>query len=243
MIVWLASYPRSGNTFFRILLNNVYGVKTFSVHDDPLLEQIGVADIVGHEKLPDDINALRESSETHFVKTHRLPEPGDVSPAVYIIRDGRDALVSHAKYVLSFQKKKTVLKSVAAALGYDDFPRTLRKLIVEEPRYGGWGGHARKWLDQRGEAPAAVARYEDLLEAPQREVERSLTEVGVRLEALTDGKVPDFAALQARSPEFFRKGKTGSWREEMPPELQELFLIEHGDVMRRFGYLPAEAGT
>ena len=28
MIVWLASYPRSGNTYFRILLNHLYGIKT-----------------------------------------------------------------------------------------------------------------------------------------------------------------------------------------------------------------------
>ena len=30
MIVWLASYPRSGNTFFRILLHHLYRLPTYS---------------------------------------------------------------------------------------------------------------------------------------------------------------------------------------------------------------------
>ena len=34
VIVWLASYPRSGNTFLRIVLHRLYGVPTYSVYDD-----------------------------------------------------------------------------------------------------------------------------------------------------------------------------------------------------------------
>ena len=33
MIVWLASYPRSGNTFLRVVLHNVYGVATYVRYD------------------------------------------------------------------------------------------------------------------------------------------------------------------------------------------------------------------
>ncbi|HMJ91237.1 MAG TPA: hypothetical protein VK530_15560, partial [Candidatus Acidoferrum sp.] len=90
MIVWLASYPRSGNTFFRIVLHHVYNLKTFSVYNDPELEKIGVAEVVGHETMPASLDELRSSSEVFFVKTHELP--ADKDPAIYIVRDGRDAL-------------------------------------------------------------------------------------------------------------------------------------------------------
>ena len=34
MLVWLASYPRSGNTFSRIALNRLYGFTTTTGYDD-----------------------------------------------------------------------------------------------------------------------------------------------------------------------------------------------------------------
>lgn len=64
MIVWLASYPRSGNTYLRMLLHQLHGLKTYSVYDDPLLELLdGSAEAVGHEKLPGSLDGL-ESHET-----------------------------------------------------------------------------------------------------------------------------------------------------------------------------------
>jgi hypothetical protein len=34
MIVWLASYPRSGNTFVRTLLHSAFGLESYSLHCD-----------------------------------------------------------------------------------------------------------------------------------------------------------------------------------------------------------------
>ena len=38
------------------------------------------------------------------------------------------------------------------------------------------------------------------------------------------------------SEKNFRKGKAGSWKEEMSPEVQRLFWRLHGDTMRQMGY-------
>ena len=55
MVVWLASYPRSGNTFLRIVLHRLYGVPTYSVYDDddPVAQRVG-PDLGFAEKQLDD---------------------------------------------------------------------------------------------------------------------------------------------------------------------------------------------
>jgi hypothetical protein len=235
MIVWLASYPRSGNTFFRVVLHHAYNLKTSSVYDEAVLDRVGVADVVGHEQLPAPVGELRASPEVFFVKTHDLPT--DDSPAVYLIRDGRDALVSHAKYVLSFGKKKGIpfLHNEEK-----EFERALEKLISEKPQFGGWSNHVRSWT-ARPNAKTVVVRFDELIASPQAQVEQALAMLDLNLKTLSGGAVPDFAALQKQSPEFFRKGKSGTWREEMSPRLQEIFMQHHREVMEQFGYLPAKA--
>ena len=97
MIVWLASYPRSGNTFLRIVLHRLYGVPTYSVYDDddPVAQRVG-PDLVGWRPKPGDRTEMIAAPGVHFVKTHKRRK-GDGSPAVYLVRDGRDALVSRAR--------------------------------------------------------------------------------------------------------------------------------------------------
>lgn len=61
-VIWLASFPRSGNTFFRVVLHEVYGIESSSFH----LESRYPLD-PGYDKYP-------------VVKTHLLPGqlvPGD----------------------------------------------------------------------------------------------------------------------------------------------------------------------
>jgi hypothetical protein len=85
---------------------------------------------------------------------------------------------------------------------------------------GGGGWSKGVWGVSTGSAPV-VLRF---------------ASVGVRAEARPDVALPDFPALQARWPEFFRKGRVGSWREEMSPALHELFWARHAEAMLRFGY-------
>src|SRR5437879_528140 len=87
----LASYPRSGNTFFRVILSHRYGL---TVHTDrPPPAEWG------------KIGLVAGAGEPLFYKTHGLPEAGDTRPAVYIVRDGRDALVSYAHFTLAYAQQ------------------------------------------------------------------------------------------------------------------------------------------
>ncbi len=75
MIVWLASYPRSGNTLLRILLRQVFDIRTYSLAGTKELSRFGseVSELVGNmntEWTADIENSARLTSTTSFVKTH-----------------------------------------------------------------------------------------------------------------------------------------------------------------------------
>ena len=225
---WVASFPRSGNTYFRNILYYVYGIESGTWHKETAF--------------PVD----RDYDQHPFVKTHLLPGelvPDDPSiPAIYLVRDGRDAVVS-----IAHQRSDLVAPG-------SDFIENLKEAIVaaDGSFFGGWSANVNAWLMRAG----LVIRYEDLIASPQ--------EVFKRVESFIDlpeadwSKLPTFEQLKSGKPKyggvskltdpkfnpeefsqkFFRKGKSGGWREEMPPEIQDLFWNYHGDTMERMGYDP-----
>lgn len=233
MIVWLASYPRSGNTYYRMLLYHLYGVKTFSVYNDPLFERIGASEVVGHDQLPDRAEELAKGDGVYFVKTHDLPT--DTSPAIYLVRDGRDALVSYARYIHSFGQNSGRLARLREIAGLVSFRRTLRELIISSQRYGGWSNNVLTWTRRRRDCDVFAVRYEDLVANPIVWLKKSLEGLQIQLEPV-EGDLPNFDDLHDKWPQFFRKGKIGSWREEMPKDLRELFWRHHTEAMEAFGY-------
>lgn len=96
MIVKLASDPRSGNTFLRVVLHHLYGVPTDSVYDDddPVAQGVGPA-LVGYLPKPGRAR-MRDSGDVYYVKTHKRRK-ADGQPAICLVRDGRDAVVSQSR--------------------------------------------------------------------------------------------------------------------------------------------------
>jgi len=96
-MIWLASYPRSGNTFFRIILHEVYGIKSVA-YTGPFMEKGDYS-----------------PEEYPVIKTHLLPDQlpeDDKTPSIYLVRDGRDAIVSMAHH-----KKEAHLKNLCKKEG------------------------------------------------------------------------------------------------------------------------------
>jgi hypothetical protein len=51
VIVWLDSYPRSGNTLLRIVLRRLYGAPTYGIYDDdPVAQRVGLG-LVGYRPI------------------------------------------------------------------------------------------------------------------------------------------------------------------------------------------------
>lgn len=228
-MIWLASFPRSGNTYFRNILFEVYGISSSTYH---------------HETdYPVDANYC----DFPVVKTHLLPhqlEPADPKiPAVYLVRDGRDATISLAHH-----------RSDLVAPGSDLMENVdLSIRAAGGSFFGGWSENVRQWITRAD----IVIRYEDLLIDPIGQVER-LRSIMDLPEPRRD-RLPTFGQLKSGEAEYgakqkvtgateeiehyasknFRKGRSGSWKEELPEEQQLMFWHHHGEMMELLGYLPS----
>ena len=200
-MIWLASFPRSGNTFFRNILFEVYGIKSSAYHKD-------------EKRTLNKQYASFELVKTHLLPAH-LPAEFQNKKSVYIIRDGRDCLVSIAHHRKDITEK-----------GSPFYNNLLEAILAAEGSYfGGWSENVKQWTEKAD----IVIRFEDLIKNPIKEVEK--------LRSIFDlpnpdiSKLPNFKVLKFGKPKYggntalkhFRKGKIGGWKDDLPPELHRLF--------------------
>jgi hypothetical protein len=224
MLIWIASYPRSGNRFFRWVARFRYGLPERA-------KLVGPPETDPNYTLLSSIQNVIASPEPVMVKTHEFPDP-DAFPAVYVLRDGRDAMVSYTHFVL------TIVKPAATgAITPELFRSTLHDLLQEDRSvYGSWAENVLAWSKRPG---VVVVRYEDMVLDAGGVVDRALGVIRCPAKRISDG-VPTFDSMKKEDAKLVRRGKPGSWRDEFPPELLPLFWKRNGDVMRLFGYTDDE---
>ena len=225
MLVWLASFPRSGNTFLRIVLSRLYGVSSSVIYDlDGVAERLG-PELIGAIDRPATLDAMRAAAEVHLIKTHR-PRDQDVHDndgAICLVRDGRDALVSWARQ--TSEKPDRVFRT------------ELESAIAGTRGTRGWGTNVLSWLDPP--APHRVqVRYDDLVRDPTGTATHIVTALDLPWRRRADATVPSFAELHATDPAFFRRGRTGTHRDELPADLHESFWShpDNAAAMTLLGY-------
>jgi hypothetical protein len=229
MIVWLASYPRSGNSYLRTVIYTLYGLPSISAYKKPVPE--GSTHVSKHawkKHTHLSLAEMSESDETFLVKTHDLP-PEDGNPAIYVVRDGRSSVVSYANLMLS--KKGTVEPDQQSY----EFQTLLRQLMTDERSpFGTWSQNVKGWVQRPN---TAVIRFEELIRSTDC-VEIAQNHLNLGWQKLPGAEMPPFEALKKARPVSFRRGSTSAWKAELSPELQELFVQEHGAVMEQMGYQP-----
>ena len=192
-IVWLASFPKSGNTWFRIFLANLAAGRDEPVDINDLDERGGIASsrhefeaatLLDSGLLPHaDIDRLRpriyeriavEAKTQRWIKVHDAytltdgGEPmlglGAARAAIYLARDPRDVATSLAHHNST---------SVDAAIELMNRPdgALCRGRDAQPPQLRqqllGWSGHASSWLEQT-DLRVHLLRYEDLRADPHR---------------------------------------------------------------------------
>jgi hypothetical protein len=222
-------------------LRDLFGLTRFgSVHASPQLglESLPLALPGNHElkprSLPSELrdldgeellDALREHPEPFFMKTHRLSDRTDPAPAIYVVRDGRDALVSYAHWAED--------RDIPRFRGRSFTGRLEMLLDDPPPEQGDWSQHVRGWT-HRG-PPTALLRYEDLVENPREAVGSILRALGVEVPEPA-GTLRPFSELQREDPTVYRRGRIGAFRDEMPASIEERFWRLHGTEMEALGY-------
>lgn len=245
MIVWLASYPRSGNTFARIVLESCLGVRTLTESHyfwpdrlRPALIQPWSQTSMGRLGFPEpreaDVPSLRAAPELVGLKTHSRQRPGP-DPGLYFVRDGRDALVSYAFYVHERLKQRP-----RGGITSAQFTETLRNLLLDpDPDFGSWSDNVKAWLPR---SDVVVIPFAELIARPIETLTAALDRCGLSYTRLA-AQPPTFQQLRDKDPNFFRLGRSGNWRTEFPTELLPLFWERNGDMMRRLGFDDAELAS
>ncbi|WP_164114854.1 sulfotransferase domain-containing protein [Sphingorhabdus sp. Alg239-R122] len=186
-ICWLASFPKSGNTWTRILLSHLVGEKP----SDSELDYVQLNGSISSNRvrfdnltgLPssdmtdDEIDILRpatyrsiakDSSERLYVKVHDAYHenaqgnpifPADCSYGViYLVRNPLDVAVSYAFH----QGHQDFAKTVAQLNCADHIMAGGPRSQLRQKTFG-WAGHYKSW-HQQTEIPVLTIRYEDMLE-------------------------------------------------------------------------------
>ena len=158
-IVWIASYPKSGNTWVRFLACNLI----FGRQDSGAALSVLAPD--AHESGP--LIAKTDSAllaKTHFAFSARMPLEERTYAAVYVVRDPADVLLSNYHYSR---------RSGEAAEGVKAFDEYVESFILNrgDPRWlqhgmGTWEENVRSWLDPRHPFPVLCIRYEDMIADP-----------------------------------------------------------------------------
>ena len=182
MIFWIASYPKSGNTWLRTLISSYYYSKDGIFHDN-LIKNIGQfpeknhfkdfsidnKDVIGTTKYwikaQEKINT---DKKLRFFKTHNVYGKINNRPftnkdnsigCIYIIRDPRNVITSlsnhyELNYQESFEWMKNHKKYIYDNRGDNDYGNF--QFISS------WPNNYKSWKIQK-DLPIKIVRYEDLL--------------------------------------------------------------------------------
>ncbi len=209
MIVWLSSYPKSGNTWVRLFLDNLLSPnKEFNINDNV----IGQFPLRSHFlNLSDNIdnqdefakNCIKAQQKINLentlkiFKTHNafwnwrggeytFTDEKNTLGVIYIVRDPRNIITS----VLNYFHKKNYYDALEfmkenKILGGNDAEIGLPTII------GSWSNHYKSW--KKFKKNFLIIKYENLIKNPFEEFSKIIS----YLESITDLKFENKNVLKA----------------------------------------------
>jgi len=279
MIIWLASYPKSGNTWLRMFLKS-YFLKSDSKFElntklDDDFKSNGFPDYKDLDHLKIDYNKWSEivknwetlqdyinlNNRTNFLKTHssmctiqsyKFTTNKNTKGGIYLVRDPRDVLVSYAHHI--GEDYEETFDLMTSSENYEMYPLPLKNIKFKKSLLGSWADHYNSWKSYKSSKILTI-KYEDMVSNKYDTFHKILSYLNeidnteINSEQLIKAlKQTEFQELQKmekqdgfreklKSDLFFRKGKTGEWKKELPRDLigkiEKLFHKE----MVELGYL------
>ncbi|MDA9654191.1 sulfotransferase domain-containing protein [Candidatus Pelagibacter sp.] len=184
MFVWLASYPKSGNTLVRSLLGAYFfskdGIYNFNLiknikqfPDSFLFEQLGINIKNEKEVIKNYIKAqesINKKNEVQFLKTHSylfniegngFTDLNNSLGVIYIVRDPRNVVTSAANFlnISPLDAADHLIHRTQIAENPLDSDK-LNKSIVYS---GTWNGNFNSWKSFKSQGKYLLIKYEDLI--------------------------------------------------------------------------------
>ena len=187
MIIWLASYPKSGNTWIRAFLTAYYYSRD-GIFNFKLLEKIDQYPKAKYfdkkiEK-PGDINLYWNSSqekisikkEVKILKTHNsllaingnnFTSPKHTLGVIYIVRDPRNVLTSLKNhYDIGYNEAIEFMQNEKKYI-YDNREENIKLDFANFQFLSSWSNHYKSWTNTSG-FKKIVIKYEDLILDPTK---------------------------------------------------------------------------
>ena len=200
MIIWLASYPKSGNTLLRSILSayfyseegdfkfdNLYKITQFPAVDHFLRLGVNIDD--EEEVFKNFINAqnlINEEKKAKFLKTHsrlcqmygcNFTDIKNTLGAIYIVRDPRNVVTSFAHhYSLTIDKATEAL--------FDE-----KRFMIKTDKncsvfLGSWVTNYKSWKELKKQNKYLLVKYEDLVDKKKStmlKIFKFLDNIGLKL--------------------------------------------------------------
>ena len=184
MIIWLASYPKSGNTLVRALLSSYFfskdGIFNFKLikyikqfPNAGLFENLGI-DIENDKEVVKNYIKVQESinqkNSIQFLKTHSYLFNIDNNPftdlnntlgAIYIVRDPRNVVTSNAHhYNISIEES---LLRMTSSVHYGGDIKSKHEADRAKVYLGSWSSNFNSWKSFESVGKYLLIKYEELI--------------------------------------------------------------------------------
>ncbi|MGF1496912.1 MAG: sulfotransferase domain-containing protein [Elainellaceae cyanobacterium] len=248
-LIWIASYPKSGNTWMRYIITALFYNTNSSLKPENLVG-LSVPDTYRKELLDiPEVNLFGQNLA--FAKTHAcgIPDIGEKFETVgfiYVYRHPLDVLLSAInfsyirKYDMFFHDGHVHSADELKASGDIDLylEKFSKNLAIKNyvPMSNSWIENVSTWVNMTDEYKFTIIfRYEDLLENTLREVQRFKDIFPVSDEQIQEAL--DFADQNTNDGgNFFWKRRAGNYKDYFSENSRRKFYAMHHEVLDKLGY-------
>ena len=187
MIIWLASYPKSGNTLLRSMISSYFFTKEGKFNfkilnninqfpDFKIFENYGINTSNQMEIVKNYINVqkqinIKDKNLIRFIKTHsafrsingyQFTDLNNSLGVIYIVRDPRSVAKSYANHnQMSLERASDRMLEYNATLGGLKNPINEADKILTH--MGSWSSNYESWKEFKKSSRYLLIKYEDLI--------------------------------------------------------------------------------
>jgi hypothetical protein len=147
-VVYLVSYPRSGNTLVREYFSILQGRAQRSIYDGDVVDATDAA-------------LTHALDHIDIIKSHQITADG--SPMIYLVRDGRNATLSFLYMTYLFGGHR-----------YSELTEVYEGIWHLDATEGCWADHVAEAVQQSEVREVLFVRYEDVVSSPETALARMI---------------------------------------------------------------------